>query len=207
MLATRWFRAGTCLAIVMAAGLAASGCTSPRYGTDKTAMEQLTDDLGQSVSLTGNPPKNKGVKYTPRPTLLLPSQTARADLVQPQQSIASKDNPQWVESPEETRARLVKEADANSENSAYRSPLAQNGVEGGRKTAEEQQKAFREARTLQKGAYIDQRRFISDPPSEYRQVDPDKLSDLGTPELKKAKERKKQAAVEGTNKSWWNFLQ
>ncbi len=44
-------------------------------------------------------------------------------------------------------------------------------IEGGRQTTEAQTKAYREARALQKGAYIDQRRFISDPPTEYRQVD------------------------------------
>lgn len=115
MLATHWFRMGACLSVVMAGCSLVSGCaSSPTYGTDKTAMEQLTDDLGQSVSLTGPDPKNKGVKYTPRPTLVLPAQAQKETLVAPQQTVANKDNPQWLESPEETRARLVSEADANS---------------------------------------------------------------------------------------------
>ncbi len=208
MLATRWFRLGACLTVVAAAGSMASGCTSPTYGTDTTAMAQLTDDLGQSVALRPQEPKNKGVKYTPRPTLVMPAQAGKETLVEPQQSIASAGNPQWVESPEETRARLVKEADANSDRSVYVSPLAKNGVDGGRPTTEAQTKAYREARALQKGAYIDQRRFISDPPTEYRQVDdPAKLEDLGEPEAKKDKQRKKDAAVAGTGKQWWNLLQ
>jgi hypothetical protein len=192
----------------MAGGAMITGCMgSPRYGTDKTAMEQLTDDLGQSVSLTGDGPKNKGVKYSARPGLVLPSTAAKETLVEPQQSIASTANPAWIESPEETRARLVKEADENSDNPNYRSPLASDKVEGGRQTTEAQSKAYREARALQKGTYSD-RRFISDPPTEYRQVaDPTKLDDLGEPELKKAKKKKKEAAIAGTGKQWWNLLQ
>jgi len=208
MLSTRWFRLGVCLTVAVAGGSLISGCVgSPRYGTDKTAMEQLTDDIGQSVSLTGDGPKNKGVKYSARPGLVLPSTAAKETLVEPQQSIASTANPAWIESPEETRARLVKEADENSDNPNYRSPLASDKVEGGRQTTEAQSKAYREARALQKGTYSD-RRFISDPPTEYRQVaDPTKLDDLGEPELKKAKKKKKEAAIAGTGKQWWNLLQ
>ncbi|WP_040673960.1 hypothetical protein [Rhizobium grahamii] len=208
MLSPRWFRVGVCLTVAMAGGAMITGCMgSPRYGTDKTAMEQLTDDLGQSVSLTGDGPKNKGVKYSARPGLVLPSTAAKETLVEPQQSIASTANPAWIESPEETRARLVKEADENSDNPNYRSPLASDKVEGGRQTTEAQSKAYREARALQKGTYSD-RRFISDPPTEYRQVaDPTKLDDLGEPELKKAKKKKKEAAIAGTGKQWWNLLQ
>ncbi len=209
MLSTRWFRLGACLTVAMAGTAMMSSCTSsPRYGTDKTAFQQLTDDLGQSTSLTGAEPKNKGVKYQPRPGLVVPAQASREALVEPQQTIASKENPQWIESPEETRARLVKEADENSDKSSYQSPLANNQIEGGRRTTEAQTKAYREARAIQKGAYIDQRRYISDPPTEYRQVDdPTKLDDLGEPELKKAKKKKKEAAIAGSGKQWWNLLQ
>ena len=62
MLATRWFRVGACLTVVMAAGSMATGCTSPTYGTGTSAMAQLGDDIGQSVSLAPQEPKNKGVK-------------------------------------------------------------------------------------------------------------------------------------------------
>ena len=209
MLATRWFRIGACLTVVMAAGSMATGCTSPTYGTGTSAMAQLGDDIGQSVSLAPQEPKNKGVKYQPRPTLVMPAQASKETLVEPQKTIASKDNPEWVESPEETRARLVKEADENTDKSTYVSPLAKNGVEGGRKTAAQQAQAYREARAIQKGSTaVTERRFISDPPTEYRQADdPSKLEDLGEPEAKKEKQRKKDAAVAGTGKQWWNLLQ
>lgn len=175
MLATYWFRMGACLSVVVAGCSLVSGCaSSPTYGTDKTAMEQLTDDLGQSVSLTGPDPKNKGVKYTPRPTLVLPAQAQKETLVAPQQTVANKDNPQWLESPEETRARLVSEADANEDNPNYRSPLASSAIEGGRRTTEAQTKAYREARALQKApmsisAAIYQIRRPATAPSTIRQ--------------------------------------
>ena len=69
--------------------------------------------------------------------------------------------------------------------------------------------SLREARAAQKGGgAVTERRSISDPPTEYRQADdPSKLDDLGEPEAKKEKKRKKDAAVAGTGKQWWNLLQ
>ncbi len=63
--------------------------------------------------------------------------------------------------------------------------------------------AFRDARALQKGAYLDQRRLLSDPPAEYRQTQDVALTDLGEPELKKEKRRKKEAKAAQQNSSWW----
>ena len=36
--------------------------SSPRYGTDKTANEQLFDDLSDIASVSAATPKDKGVK-------------------------------------------------------------------------------------------------------------------------------------------------
>lgn len=205
MILTHRFRVGVCLAALLAGCSMLSSCmSSPTYGTDKTAMEQLADDLGSSVSLSSLAPKNKTVSYQPRPALVMPAAASKETLVAPQQSLASKDNPQWVESPEETRARLVSEADENSASTTYRSPLAGSEASGRRLTAKEQQQAFRDARKLQDGAYIDQRRSLADPPTEYRDVaDATQLEDLGEPEQKKEKRRKKEAAVAKTGSSWW----
>jgi len=117
--------------------------------------------------------------------------------------MASKDNPQWVESPEETRTRLKAEADENASNGNYRSPLATTVTEGKALSPEQQRQAFREARKIQDGRYSDRRLFMSDPPLDYRQVDPSKLTDLGKPEAEKEKERQKQAAIAGTGVHWW----
>ena len=68
----------------------------------------------------------------------------------------------------------------------------------------QQLEAYREARRIQDGRYTDRRRFISDPPLEYRKVeDPSKLTDLGESELAKEKRRKKEAEIAGTGQHWW----
>lgn len=203
------FRVGFGVAGLLGATLGLTGCLgSPTYGTDKTAIEQLADDVGSAVSIGGKEPANKGTKYNPRPELVMPPSVAQASLVQPQQSLASKDNPEWVEAPEQTRERLVEEADANADNPNYRSPLLAGYGTAGTMTETQKWQAFREARKLQKGAYIDQRRLLSDPPTEYRKTEETELADLGEPELKKQKRRKKEAkAAQQSNSSWWQPFQ
>ncbi|WP_416798316.1 hypothetical protein [Ciceribacter azotifigens] len=199
------FRVGAGATGIIAVCLSLTGCVgSPTYGTDKTAMEQLVDDVGSAVSIGSNPNKNAGTKYNPRPALVMPPETARNTLAAPQQSLASKDNPEWLESPEDARERLVAEADANKDNPRYRSPLLAGYGTAGTMTESQKWAAFREARQLQKGAYLDQRRFLSDPPTQYRQVaSAANLDDLGEPELKKEKRRKKEAKAARQTSSWW----
>jgi hypothetical protein len=196
---TEKYRVAGTLIVLSAVALSASSCMGPRYGTDKTATAQLVDDLGDAASLS---PSKKPVTlaYQPRGALVKPADDT---LIPPEKSIASKDNPQWVESPEQTRARLKAEADENANNGSYRSPLAVSVTEGKALSPEQQRAAFRDARKIQQGRYSDRRLFMSDPPLDYRQVDPAKLTDLGTPEDEKAKERKKQAEIAGTGTHWW----
>src|SRR3546814_6448229 len=55
MKTTHGFRAAVNVVGVVAGMAALSGCMgSPTYGTDKSASEQLMQDLGQSVSITGD---------------------------------------------------------------------------------------------------------------------------------------------------------
>ncbi len=201
---TRQFRAGAGLVAVLVAGLTLTGCIGgPTYGTDKTAGEQLMDDIGSSVSMESGAPKN--LKYQPRPGLVLPPAQERVALVAPQKS-AVADNPAWVESPEETRQRLREEADANKNTPGYVSPLAKASANGRQLTAAEQTEAYREARRLQMGAYSDQRRSLSDPPLAYRQVPEEAMADLGEPEQQKERERKKAAQIQGSGKQWWQIF-
>jgi hypothetical protein len=201
------FRVGLGMAGLLSVTLGLSGCVGgPTYGTDKTAMEQLADDVGTAVSIAPREAANKGTKYNPRPSLVLPpGGTQTAALVAPQASVASRENnPQWAESPEEARERLVAEADANVGNPNYRSPLLAGYGTSGTMTETQKWQAFRDARKLQKGAYLDQRRLLSDPPTEYRQAEEATLTDLGEPEVKKEKRRKKEAkAAQQSNSSWW----
>ena len=196
------FRVAAGFAALMGACLSLTGCmSSPTYGTDKTAAEQLVDDLSSAVTVGSSKPKNN-IAYSPRPGLVLPKDKQLAALVAPQQSVAGKDNPQWVESPEETRSRLVAEADENKNKPHYRSPLATTGANGRALSDKEQQAAYRAARAEQNGAY-EERRFLSDPPSKYRAADPAALTDLGEPEKAKEKRRKKAAVSDKQDSSWW----
>lgn len=194
--------AGTFI-VLSAAAFGAAGCMGPTYGTDKTATEQLLDDVGDAVSLAPTKKPEK-LAYQPRGDLIKPSVTQTA-LVEPQQDLASKDNPGWLESPEQTRDRLRAEADENSENGDYRSPLIVGVTEGKTKSVEQQATEYREARKIMEGRE-NKRRFMSDPPLEYRQVDdPAKLTELGESEAAKEKRRKKEAEIAGSGRKWYQL--
>ncbi len=202
---TREFRVYAGLFGIVAGSFVLTGCIGgPTYGTDKTAGEHLVDDLGSAVSISQANPSN--VKYQPRPGLVLPPENEKAALVQPQQNLASKDNPQWIESPEDTRQRLREEADANADNPNYVSPLAKASANGRKLSASEQTQAYREARKIQMGAYADKRRFLSDPPLEYRKLPEEATADLGEPEQVKERRRKKEAAIKGSGKKWYQIF-
>lgn len=207
---TQSFRMYSGVAGITSVCIALSACTSPTYGTGKTSMEQLVEDLGESTSITGNQDK-RNLKYSPRPGLVVPSQESAKQLAQPQQTLASREtNPQWVESPEEVRERLREEADANKNNPKYRSPLLAGNGTNGQLTETQKWESFRKAKADAEGGTVvntNQRKYLTDPPLEYRTVSQDQLTDLGEPETKKEKRRKKEAAVANTGKSWWNPFQ
>lgn len=198
--------AGACVAALLFAGFSLSGCmSSPTYGTGKTQNEQLLDDLGDIGKLSSLTPKDKGVKYPPRPTLVMPPKGDQEQLAAPEKSLASKDDPRWLESPEESRKRLAAEAEENKNNPNYRSPLSFADSSRSRQAEAQQTAQYRAAKQDIEGTY-DQRRYLIDPPNRYREVsDPAALNDLGTPEAKKERQRKKAAeAATQSKKSWWN---
>ncbi|MDQ0319315.1 hypothetical protein QO002_001453 [Pararhizobium capsulatum DSM 1112] len=204
---TREFRVYAAVAGIVAGSAILTGCLGdPTYGTNKSSGEHLLDDLGSAVSLETPDAKDAAkVKYQPRGALVLPAEQEKTALVQPQES-ATKDNPQWLESPEDTRQRLREEADANADDPTYVSPLAKSNANGRALTAKEQQDAYREARKVQMGAYADKRRFLSDPPLEYRKLPEEATADLGEPEKDKERRRKKDAQIQGTGKKWWQVF-
>jgi hypothetical protein len=201
---TRKYRVGAGLAGLMGASFLLAGCMGPTYGTDRTAGEQLMDDLGNAIMIQpSNADEARKIKYQPRGSLVMPK--SEQALVTPQQSIAGKDNPEWLESPEDMRERLRDEADANRDNPNFRSALASQHNTGRKLSAAEQQAAYREARKIQQGAYSDKRRYLSDPPLEYRRMPDEALADLGEPEQQKERRRKKAAAMANSGKGWWPF--
>ncbi|PHP66323.1 hypothetical protein CSC94_14870 [Zhengella mangrovi] len=123
-------RNGQSLAFAILAALSATslaGCmSSPTYGTDKTANEQLVDDLSGMLSLA--PKKGPRIDYEPRPELVKPADTNQ--LPQPQEDIVSarEATGQWPESPEERRARYRKYATENRDNPDFE-PIVTSGRE------------------------------------------------------------------------------
>ncbi|HEX5932744.1 MAG TPA: hypothetical protein VFY63_01110 [Pseudorhizobium sp.] len=207
MKTTHGFRAALSVAGIIAGVVGLSGCmASPTYGTGKSATEQLVEDLGESVSVTGNQ-ENRNLKYNPRPKLVVAAEDK--SLPPPQTSLASRENnPAWVESPEETRARLREEATENQNNPRYRSPLLAGNGQAGQMTESQKWEAFRQAKQQAETVNVTgARRSLTDPPAEYRAVDSGALADLGEPELQKERRRKKEAQAAQQTSSWWKPFQ
>lgn len=184
-----------------------SGCIGgPTYGTDKSSSEQLMDDLGNAVMLKPGNGADRKIAYQPRGGLVVPRQ-GEATLVEPQKTLAStEDNPQWVESPEATRYRLKEEATENERKIGYNSPLQTQNNTMRKLSTKEQLEQYREARKLEQGLYNDKRRYLSDPPLDYRKMPEEATADLGEPEKKKERRRKKEAEVANSGtKKWWPF--
>jgi hypothetical protein len=203
------FRVGMSIAGILASTMTLAGCMgSPTYGTDKTAMEQLTDDLGAAVSIgSKREDANASIRYNPRPSLVV-AKGQQGALPAPQQSMASRENnPNWVESPEETRRRLRDEAAANEKDPNYRSPLLAGSGQAGQMTETERWEAFRRAK--QNAETVDvtaRRRSLTEPPAEFRSTNAANLTDLGEPETVKEKRRKQQAADAKQSREWWKLF-
>ncbi|MGB3878822.1 hypothetical protein [Shinella zoogloeoides] len=201
---TRNIRVRTGLLGLLGGSLLLTGCMGPTYGTDKSAGEQLVEDLGNAVMIQPDNKDAKKIRYQPRGGLVVPKD--KMALANPQQSVSSKDNPEWLENPEDMRERLRDEADANANDPHYRSPLANQHTTSKQLSSAEQTQAYREARRLQQGAYSDKRRYLSDPPVEYRKLPEEAQADLGEPEKQKERRRKKEAkAAKQSGSSWWPF--
>ncbi|MBW6420886.1 hypothetical protein KX729_05480 [Rhizobium sp. XQZ8] len=209
MKATSAFRVGMGVTGILASVVTLSGCMGPTYGTDKPAFEQLTDDIGASVSMgLDKDEARSNLKYQPRPSLVVATKQQGTALPAPQQSVASRENnPNWVESPEETRARLRKEADQYKNDPSYRSPLLAGNGKAGQMTETQKWQAFRDAKANAENVDVSGgRRTLTEPPSEFRSADANSLTDLGEPEEKKAKRRKQEAVDARSGKSWWQLF-
>jgi hypothetical protein len=169
----------SCAAVFLA------GCmSSPTYGTDKTANQQLISDV--SGILTLGPKDTQQIAYTPRGELVRPSTTTV--LPEPQQELASSENSAWPESPEERRRRIRAEADA----SGTAHPQVVAGTNAQRV---ELQRRIRENNQGE----ASNRRYLSEPPLTYRQPSANApAGEVGEDEWKK-----ERAAKRASGKSSW----
>lgn len=204
------------LSPLMAAGLLAGGCvSSPTYGTGVSANEQLVTDVTSMVSL--RPTRKEAIDYKPRAELVKPAPGQGADLPPPQEQVASATNPEWPESPEQRRKRLREDADANAENPSWRSSVINDVSGGGARArsnaggqhaqesgiqpvgqAKAQREEVRKKLAESRQGSATQRRYLSEPPLEYRQPAATAAADeLGEDEKKKERRAKKAAQVKG----------
>jgi hypothetical protein len=222
-------KAATLMALatpVVASSLLLGGCmSSPTYGTDKTANEQLVNDITSMVSL--QPKRKAPIDYQPRPDLVKPASSKDLALPAPQDQMASAANPDWPESPEQRRARIRKEADANDGKPGYDSPVVADAdaasravytpqpsgiVYGGdasgvhpvmQERAQREEVRRRLAENRQGSAT--NRKYLSEPPLEYRQAaSTAPVDDIGEDEIKKERRAKKAAKKGGS--SWRDYV-
>ncbi|WP_274426956.1 hypothetical protein [Chelativorans sp. YIM 93263] len=184
-------------AAVLAASVLA-GCAGPTYGTGKPAEQLLLEDLTGALSLA---PKNKAqIDYEPRPGLVKPPST---NVLPPPQIELATENPQWPESPEQRLARVRAEATANQDNLHYRPNIIHDvnrssednnpGITNPRTRAMQREEVLRRRQMTQQGSPTT-RRYLSDPPTEYRQAaESAPAGDPGQDEWKKERARKRQS--------------
>jgi hypothetical protein len=210
---------------MLASGLMLAGCMgSPTYGTDKTATEQLANDVTGILSLA--PKRREPIDYKPRPDLVRPGNITA--LPPPQQNVATSSNPAWPESPEQRLARIRAEATANQNNPTYDSPIVpdvamnspaptsrgpvgrsqhfQDSGIGAAGSRAEQRAAYKQRLIETKQGSETNRKYLSEPPLTYRQPSANAPADeLGEPEWKKER-RAKAAARKNSRWSWRNWL-
>jgi len=209
------------LASLSASGLLLAGCvSSPTYGTDKTATEQLATDL--SSALTFAPPKREQIDYKPRPELVKPAAGQKGNLPAPQDSVVQTASGQWPESPEQRRARIRANATANQDNRFYEPEIindlpAQAGASGSSasqadmdkfdltenaRVAKAQRPEVQKRLAQSRQGSPSTRRYLSEPPLDYRMAaNTAPQDDLGEDEAVKER-RLNRAAKKGGMFDW-----
>ncbi|EJF90788.1 hypothetical protein [Bartonella tamiae] len=209
--------------IVTSFVLTGCGVSGPTYGTDKTAAQQLLDDVSNLASIRRSSNNNQ-IDTKPRPDLVRPAPGAKGVLPQPQVNVAQSGSPDWPESPEQRRQRLRAEATANQDNPNYVSPIIQNGRQSTQTNAvasslngihrnelsptirKQQSAEYQRLKQQNAGGTATTRKYLSEPPLAYRQpAATAPIGEQGTDEEKKERERKRAAREASGKKSWWPF--
>ncbi|MFN4273262.1 MAG: hypothetical protein ACK4F5_10650 [Aliihoeflea sp.] len=193
--------------LVGLSALALSGCLGPTYGTGKPASEQLLEDVSGAISLA--PRRGEPIAYQPRPDLVQPPTTA---VLPTPQAPAVETSANWPESPEARLARIRAEATANQENNLYRSPVQMTGTSSASEMdavdmsqlTPEQQRAEYQRRAAMRAGSATQRRYLSEPPLEYRVPSANAPADeLGEDEWRKEQQLRRAA---GSSSGWRDWV-
>lgn len=212
------------MAVVCAAALLSGCLAGPTYGTGTGANVQLIEDVTGVLSVDNDQPQ---IAYTPRPELVQPPSTA---VLPTPQVAATQGNAAWPESPEQARARIRADATANQDIVGYRpeglampdkparratSPqqrrydnaaFGQGGASTIGLTTQGQRDEFNRRLTLRQQGDPTQRRYLSEPPVEYRTPEEGApADDIGVDEKVKEREARKAAGGGGGLRSLWPF--
>lgn len=207
------------LASLATSGLLLAGCvSSPTYGTDKTATEQLATDL--SSALTFAPPKREKIDYKPRPELVKPAPGQKGNLPAPQDNVVQTASTQWPESPEQRRDRIRANATANQNNRFYESEIindlpAESRGEAPKevsdkfdltenaRVAKAQRPEIQKRLAQSRQGSPTTRRYLSEPPLDYRvAATTAPQDDLGEDESVKERRLKRAATKKGGLRDW-----
>jgi hypothetical protein len=187
---------------VLAAGFGLAGCmASPTYGTDKTANQQLLEDVTGMLALS--PKKGQRIDYKPRPELVKPETTAV--LPPPQDDVATASNPQWPEANEARLARIRAEADENRDSPFFRPNVVNDATERSAEityddpvlatmSSRERHEEIQRRRILANSGGANSRQYLSEPPVDYRRpAETAPTDDLGESEWKKERRKIREA--------------
>jgi hypothetical protein len=185
---------------IMAAGLFLAGCGSmTTYGTGKTPGAQTLEDIGGIVSLGGKRHDAVDIDYKQRPGVVEPPSTA---ILPPPKSKQEEEaqlamSGDWPKDPDEADKKMresVQEAAASGEDLKFTVPggnkaptsrakqiphsrqLYEEKREGSL-DVEEQKKLFADLKRAKTGSVDENgnpvRKYLTEPPSDYRTPDPD----------------------------------
>jgi hypothetical protein len=173
----------TPLAAVAFAALALAGCNSTTYGTGTSPGMQTIQDLTGLATMGGK--QKEPIDYSARPKIVAPPSVAA---LPPPESDAPPAVANWPNDPDLLRAKVLAEADArNAAGKEVDYRLAKGATTTGAQqvaavsdrpmTKEEEAKLKQAFADAKGGLAVDKdgnpiRRYLTDPPSEYRLPDP-----------------------------------
>lgn len=185
------------LVAVAAAGVALAGCNSMTYGTGTSPAMQTVEDL---TGIAGGIKANKGeIDYSPRPKIVAPPVVAALPPPVDSQTVTAAN---WPNDPDLLKAKVKADAEARAaagKADQIRLPagkiVAAPAPGENALTKEQLDEVRRQMAAAKGGMSVDAngnpvRKYLTDPPVEYRQPDPNApiaVADDGKPKKKKWK--------------------
>jgi hypothetical protein len=192
-------RGATVAAVPLAAAFALSACTTGNtYGTGTSPGLQTLKDISGIAMITGE--HQAPIDYQPRPSLVAPPSTA--DLPTPGNGDNTDNAANWPKDPDVASAKAKAAADAAAANgggpnqyyvASASAPSAATSNKSGADLTPEQLAAARKAFAAAKsGVSLDAngnpiRKYLTDPPTDYRQPDPTQPLTAVNPQKKRKK--------------------